>query len=86
MRQIFRTLPWIHPAEPGVLQDLYRRHGVKRHVKKGEILKSGGEAPVLFFLEKGLASYWVNWSSITLICRIKAVSWLSPRAICWMRN
>ena len=63
MRQIFRTLPWIHPAEPGVLQDLYRRHGVKRHVKKGEILKSGGEAPVLFFLEKGLASYWINWSS-----------------------
>lgn len=63
MRQIFRTLPWIHPAEPDVLQALYRRLGVKRRVKKGEILKSGGEAPVLFFLEKGLASYWINWSA-----------------------
>ncbi len=63
MRQIFRSLPWIHPAEPDVLQALYRRHGEKRHVKKGEILKSGGEAPVLFFLEKGLASYWINWSA-----------------------
>ena len=60
MRQIFRTLPWIHPSEPEVLQTLYRKYGRKIHVKKGETLKSGGEAPVLFFLEKGLAAYWVN--------------------------
>ena len=60
MRQIFRTLPWIHPSEPEVLQTLYRKYGRKIRVKKGETLKSGGEAPVLFFLEKGLAAYWVN--------------------------
>ncbi|MBQ9240641.1 MAG: Crp/Fnr family transcriptional regulator [Duodenibacillus sp.] len=60
MRQIFQSLPWIHPVEPEEITDIYRKHGVRRHVKRGEILKHGGQSPKLFFLEKGLCAYFVG--------------------------
>lgn len=59
MRQIFQSLPWIHAPEPEFLVKLYRELGVERHVKKGETLKSGGQSPRLFFLEKGLCAYLI---------------------------
>lgn len=59
MRQIFQSLPWIHAAEPDFLVKLYEQLGVVRHVKKGEILKGGGQSPRLFYLKKGLCAYHI---------------------------
>ena len=59
MRQIFQSLPWIHAAEPDFLVKLYEQLGVVRHVKKGEVLKSGGQSPRLFYLKKGLCAYLI---------------------------
>ncbi len=59
MRQIFQPLPWIHPPELPALIDIYRRCGLRRSVSRGEVLKSGGESPKLFFLEKGLCAYQI---------------------------
>ncbi len=60
MRQIFQSLPWIHPVEPEEITAIYRKHGVRRHVRRGEVLKQGGQEPKLFFLEKGLCAYFVG--------------------------
>lgn len=60
MRQIFQSLPWIHPAEPELITGIYRKHGKHRHIRHGEILKHGGQSPRLFFLEKGLCAYFVG--------------------------
>ena len=60
MRQIFQTLPWIHPVEPEEITDIYRKHGVRRRIQRGEVLKHGGQSPKLFYLEKGLCAYFVG--------------------------
>lgn len=59
MRQIFQSLPWIHAAEPDFLVKLYEELGVVRHVKKGKMLKGGGQSPRLFYLKKGLCAYLI---------------------------
>ncbi len=59
MRQIFQAFPWIHAPEPDFLVEIYQELGVRRRVKKGEVLKSGGQSPRLFYLEKGLCAYHI---------------------------
>lgn len=57
MRRIFTTYPYFLPAEPEPFVQLFREHGTIRDVKKGEVLKRGGDAQRLFFLEEGLCAY-----------------------------
>lgn len=59
MRQIFTSLPYVLPPDPPEIAALYHAHGTLRTVKKGEILKRGGEAAKLFYLVQGLAAYFV---------------------------
>lgn len=57
MRQIFQSLPWIHPAVPAPIVEIYRKRGVELCVKKHGVLKSGGENPKSFLLVRGLCAY-----------------------------
>ena len=59
MRQIFQSLPWVHPAVPQPIVDLYRKRGIEILVKKHGVLKSGGENPKCFLLVRGLCAYHI---------------------------
>lgn len=58
MRRIFTATPYFLPAEPEPLLKLFRASGTPRSVKKGELLKRGGDAQKLFLLESGLCAYY----------------------------
>lgn len=58
MRRIFEQLPYFLPAEPAPFARLFLTKGVRRVIGKGELLKRGGEAQKLFFLESGLCAYY----------------------------
>ncbi|MCI5850730.1 MAG: Crp/Fnr family transcriptional regulator [Sutterellaceae bacterium] len=60
MRQIFQRLPWVHPAVPQPIAELYKKRGVLLEVRKNEILKAGGENPKSFLLVRGLCAYRIN--------------------------
>ncbi|MCG5031449.1 Crp/Fnr family transcriptional regulator [Mesosutterella sp. OilRF-GAM-744-9] len=73
MRLIFQSLPWVAPAVPEPIAQLYRRRGVLLNVKKRDVLKSGGEHPKCFLLLRGLCAYEIpnlvrgNASTLSLI-------------------
>lgn len=60
MRQIFQPFPYFLPADPEPVRRLFETTGSIRRVKKGEVLKRGGEDAKLFFLTKGLCAYQLD--------------------------
>ena len=67
---------WVHPPEPAALVAIYRRCGTRRTVSRGQVLKSGGQEPRLFFQEKGLCAYEV---AEELKGRPSVLSLITPR-------
>ena len=61
MRQVFNALPYILPVEDDKVINLCRKFGTLRFVKKGTVLKGGGEENRLFLLKSGLCMYMVNY-------------------------
>lgn len=61
MRQVFNTPPYILPMEDERVISLCHQFGTLRFVKKGNILKDGGEQNRLFLLKSGLCLYMVNY-------------------------
>lgn len=61
MRHVFHAFPWIHPEESFDIQSIYTKYGSLKCIKKGEILKNSYEFNQLFFLEKGLCAYYINF-------------------------
>ena len=59
MRQIFHSYPWVHREEHPKIQAIYRELGRPHHVRRGEVIKHGGESNRLFFLSRGLCAYYV---------------------------
>ncbi|MFU0841440.1 MAG: hypothetical protein ACFWTZ_02270 [Burkholderia sp.] len=59
MRQIFTSVPYILPEEPAETAAICKARGTERSVKKGEVLKRGGEHARLYFILRGLAAYFV---------------------------
>lgn len=57
MRQFFTAFPYIPPADPEPLIALYRKHGTRRHVKRGEIIKYADETNRLYYVEDGVCAY-----------------------------
>ena len=72
MRQIFQSLPWIHPAVPAPIAELYRRRGVEIRVRKHGVLKSGGENPKCFLLTRGLCATLSLIIPVRSMCDISA--------------
>ena len=62
MRQVFQQIPWIYPQDPQEIIELCHKHGTMRHVKKGGVLKSGGESQKLFHLVEGICAYFINYA------------------------
>lgn len=60
MRQIFQSLPYFLPADPAPIRALFEKTGSLRRVKKGEVLKRGGEDAKLFFVKSGLFAYQLD--------------------------
>lgn len=60
MRQIFQPFPYFLPADPEPVRRHFETTGSIRRVKKGEVLKRGGEDAKLFFLTKGLCAYQLD--------------------------
>lgn len=61
MRQVFNALPYILPAEDQAVAAIFEKFGVIRKIKKGIILKDGGESNKLYMLKNGLCSYMINY-------------------------
>ncbi len=59
MRQIFASLPYFIPADPPIVSELFARCGTRRVIRRGEVLKRGGDDARLFYLESGLCTYTV---------------------------
>lgn len=59
MRQIFTAMPYVPPKEPEPIVAWLREHATKRRISRGEVLKYGGEANRLFYLENGLCAYFI---------------------------
>lgn len=60
MRQIFFSYPYFLPADPEPVRALFESAGTLRRVKKGEVLKRGGDEAKLFFLKSGLCAYQID--------------------------
>lgn len=61
MRQVFNALPYIIPPEDMEIAAIYEKYGTLRKIKKGVILKDGGDANKLYFLKSGLCMYMINY-------------------------
>lgn len=61
MRQVFNALPYIIPPEDIEIAAIYEKYGTLRKIKKGVILKDGGDANKLYFLKSGLCMYMINY-------------------------
>lgn len=58
MRQAFRMRPWVFPAEPQAIREIFERSGEERRYAKGVLMPHGGKDPdaVVGFLTSGLAA------------------------------
>lgn len=63
MRQVFNAYPYILPVEDSKIIDIYERYGSARRIKRGEVIKSGGDTNRLYLLKKGLCIYMINYMS-----------------------
>ncbi len=61
MRQVFNVIPYFSPTESERIISIYKKYGTIRKVKKGNVLKEGGESNKLFLVKSGLCVYSVNY-------------------------
>jgi len=57
MRQIFRMRPWVQPAEPLPLAQIFKRLGRPASFPKGALMTHGGEDGDVGFLLSGLVAF-----------------------------